>query len=76
MFNVVIPASLAYRLERCNESPWGNVEVFNSELYQWLDVHATPSGWDHDFHTNGRDCVVTLSDPKVALLFKLTWGGQ
>jgi hypothetical protein len=76
MYRVEIPGSLAWSVEKCHESPWGTVEVFNSVIFQWLDDHAGPTGWDHDLSPCGQNSIVEIQDPKVALLFKLVWGGK
>lgn len=72
-FSILVPTAIAYTVRRCHESPWGEEEVFNEEIYEWLDFFALPSGWDHDIYPDGKHCIVFIDDCKVAMLFKLLW---
>lgn len=76
MITVWLPGDVAYKPEPCNESDWGHVMLFNDEIFDWLDEHCEHTNdWDHDEGPRGGSNVM-IKDPKVALLFKLTWGGR
>lgn len=75
MFKVRIPADIAYKATPCSESPWGTVDIFNPEIFEWLDERVGMWGWDHDM-LSGGDCIVELEDADTAMLLKLMWGGK
>ena len=76
MIDIVIPGSVAYVVHPCSESPWGTEGLFNEEIADWLDERVGGRGWDHDIIEGSPDCLVSIEDSKIALLFKLTWGGH
>lgn len=73
MVDVFLCSEIAYQDNPCSESPWGEEWIFNEEIYDWLDEHAGSRYWDHDEDPSGTGAIVSIEDPKVAILFKLTW---
>jgi hypothetical protein len=49
-----------------------------NEVYDWLDCYAIGEEWTSwAANVNGREGRnFYFHDPKIALLFKLTWGGK
>lgn len=60
--------------QSCSESPWSFVDVFDPQIVIWLDHHLSNESWDYWILSD--HILVRIDDPKIALLFKLTWGGS
>lgn len=72
-YSIILSDKVAYREHHCTESPWGSYQIFNPEIADWLDARLAPNKWDHDIDFDTQNCIVTIEDKDVALLFKLTW---
>ena len=58
------------------EAPLGEYDILNPEITEWLNSRISGFCWDFDFLEidSMQFMEFQISEPKIALLFKLTWG--